>query len=855
MRRRLLVPAAALLIAAAGCEDPEGESPFDDVIEMPVDGATLRYHRGAGHLDVVDAAGDPILVHAVAAVLLDACDDGTRLATDDAGRERAEEAWMEDDALGSSHRLAITRLGQGGEPDVTWTIAGYPDGGFFTFRTDVANGTGADVVVAKASPLQVDARRGGALYLGEHPATHRILENGAYAALDFTVEVLPGDAPHDEGYMMVAPGHYEGHSVSSWNHAVQDLESDRGWVAGALTFEAQTPVANLSYNPWHEVVGDDGRVAFTFLSLEAAYLPEPKVVAPGEALASELYYAHPTEPDALTGLERYADAIATHQGLVPWHRRDPERRVPNGWNSWSGSGSTGGYGTGIDEEIILANLDVMATELRDWGVDWYQIDDGYEPIYGDWVWNEERFPHGPAWLSDQIRAAGLIPGLWMAPFTPHPDSQLVADHPDWMADKIPLGQAVVGDEILDLTHPDVQDYLDELFTTFRDDWGFEWLKLDFGYYALFGTNFEVPNTTREEAWRQSMTVIREALGDDAYFVLVGTLGTNFGIVDAGRLTLDSMPIWDWEPTVAWDHHLEQQGLKPTVRTAGRRWYFQDRTWANHPDLIFFRSNPNDDTWPPLTLQESQAFCTWVAMTGGIVKIGDRLVDLEGDHVNSLRALLPVYGHPATPRDLLHREFPERWHLRVDAPLDGYAEEYDLVTLFDWGFNVDLTSNPYEPIEDDGAATDHVVDLAAWGIDGERLAYEFWTGAFLGVVDGTLTATVPSHAGRVIALRRPTGAPQFLGWNRQITMGATVLGDVVWDEAAGALTIPFDAAAETELAPFELEIAVYAPEGHDATGATLDGAAVEGLAWDQDGRVVRVRFHPVETGPATLTLSF
>ena len=113
--------------------------------------------------------------------------------------------------------------------------------------------------------------------------------------------------------------------------------------------------------------------------------------------------------------------MSAHLGLVPWNRREGER-VPNGWNSWSGSGSTGGYGTGIDEEIILENLEVMATELRDWGMDWYQVDDGYEPMYGDWWFDPKKFPNGPAWLSQQIRDAGLRPGLWMAPFTPHPDS-------------------------------------------------------------------------------------------------------------------------------------------------------------------------------------------------------------------------------------------------------------------------------------------------------------------------------------------------------------------------------------------------------------------------------------------------
>lgn len=159
----------------------------------------------------------------------------------------------------------------------------------------------------------------------------------------------------------------------------------------------------------------------------------------------------------------------------------------------------------------------------------------------------------------------------MAPFTPSDSSQLVAEHPDWIADLTPLGELFVSeDNVLDLTHPEVLAWLDELLTTFRYEWGFDWLKLDFGYFALFGEGFAQP-MTREQAWRGAMQTIRDALGEDAFFLVVGTVGMNYGIVDAGRTTLDNMPMWQWEPGVDWDDVWEQQGAKPTTRTAARRW--------------------------------------------------------------------------------------------------------------------------------------------------------------------------------------------------------------------------------------------------------------------------------------------
>ncbi len=843
---------AGILITTIGCHEPPDPIIHDDEpVLLVVDGSRLLLDPD-GWVDIYDEAGRMVVQHGVGMVMLDDTGDGgTALATDDDG-ERSIVTGDVRDGLGDGRRTTVTKRGTDGSPDLMWAVTAYPSRGCFTFQVNVHNSTDETIHVAKASALLMDALDGGALFMGEDPSTHRILENGSHAALDFTVEILPGDAPYNDAYATVAPGDYQGHSVASWNHGVTDLAGEDHWVAGALSFESTTPVINLSYNSLLSLESDDGRAGFSFFSAEGAYLPEPRLVEPGWTQSSELFYVRPAAPDAIAGMEQYAHAVADHLDLTPFNRRGDER-VPNGWNSWAGSGSTGGYGTDINEEVILANLDVMATELRDWGIDWFQIDDGYEPYYGDWWWVEDRFPHGAAWMSQQIRDAGLRPGLWMAPFSAHADSQIVADHPDWFADKVPLGQAVVEDEILDLSNPEVQAYLHDLFTTFRYEWGFEWLKLDFGYQALFGTNLHDPYATREEAWRQSMKEIRYALGDDAFFILVGTLGTNYGIVDSGRLSLDTMPIWDWEITVDDDFTLDQQGLKPGVRAAGRRWYLQDRVWVNHPDLIFFRSNPYDETWPPLTFEESRAFCTFVALSGGIVKLGDRLVDLDGDAIKTIRTLLPIYGHPGTPLDLFEREFPEVWHQSVIEPLDGYDENYELIALFDWGKNRDLTVNPYEWIEDDGQPTTHTVDLDALGLDGNWLAYEFWTGEFLGTVSGQLTHEVPSHDSRMIALRRPLEHPRFLGWNRQITMGGTVLEQASWSGASGEFHLAFEAAAATEKAPFTYEIAIHVPAGHTFVSAT--SGQLPDLAAQQFGDVLQLTFVPAETMDVEIILEF
>ncbi len=844
-------------ICAAGfCEDGRGVR-----YDIAVDGSRLIYRNDTGRLDIFDEGGAWLLRNGVTAAWLDGTgEDGVRLASDK-NRTRTVQTLQEGDNLGTADRIRVTVEGGEGEPDLIWQISGYPDEGFYTFRVTVSNLLETDLRLAKTAPIVADGESGGGVYIGADPARHRILENGSFTLFDHYVEVRPGDVEPSGGMLAllaVAGGDHKGHSVSNWNHAVTDLDGGGSWIAGGLTFETSTPVCNLSYDPAYAVDAPDGRAGFSYFAAESAYRPAPKLVPAGTPFSSELFYVHPKQANPFDGLEEYALAVKRHLDITLWQDKAEGNRVPNGWNSWSGSGSTGGYGTNIDEDLMLANLDVMADEFRDWGIDWFQIDDGYEPAYGDWWWNEERFPHGPRWLSDKIREKGLRPGLWMAVFGIDADSQTATEHPDWVADKSTIGSVVAGDDdFLDLTNPEVQAHIRELFRTFREDWNFDWLKMDFAYHALFGDNLYDPTLTREEAYRNVAKMIREEIGEETFFLTVSVMGIHYGLVDSDRVTLDNMPVWDREPDQGEEARLEQQGFKPTIRTVARRYYLHNRIWVNHPDLILFRSNTLDDTWPRVTFNESLAFCSYVGLSGGLVKMGDRLLDMQADEINAVRKLVPVYGKGARPLDLFTREFPERWHLRVDGGTDGYDEVYDLVGLFNWGLNFDMTVSPYARVADDGEDLSFDLDLRTIGLayDKTYLAYEFWTGAFLGEVEQRLVHDVPAHSGRVIALRLKTGVPQFLGWNRHLTMGAVVLKEASWDDGTKTLTVRTDVAKPTEKAPFTFRMAFYVPEGYTFTEAAYSGAALAEHSEGQDERLLSVSFVPGETGELEFTLTF
>ncbi len=830
MARRLL----ALSLLAAGCAAPEGAG--SAACEIAVNGSVLTYVPGEGQFELRRDSGEIVLADVHAEVVLEDL-DGPVLRTDD-GRDDSARTEQGTDTLGAYQRIVVTL---GGDPTLEWHLSGYEEG-FFTFMIDVVNESDADIAVARVVPLDA-----GALYLGADPARHRVLEDGSWGLLDHFVEVVPGNVERDEGWAVVSPGAHEGSSVSNWNHAVVDLDSGATWIAGALSFEASTPVMALAASGVGEL--DAGRAPFTTLRADTAYLPAPQRLAPGDRLESELFYAHPGEPDPFTGVEHYAEAVAQALGITPWTERG--ERVPNGWNSWTGSASTGGYGQQIDEAIVLANLAVMARELRGFGMDWFQVDDGWQVKSGDWTWDTTRFPSGPEGVVAAIRDAGFRPGLWISPFTLDPASATAVAHPEWLASKTTVGTLVTGDTaILDLTNAEALAHVAGLGAAVRG-WGFEWLKSDFGYHAMFGDDFDDPSQSREQAYRAGMKALRSGLGDDAFLLGVSLMGLQWGLVDDDRLTLDNTPAWDWPPGVDADEPENQQGFKPTMRTVARRYWIHGRLWVNHPDLIMFRSNTADESWPRIRFDEARSFASFVGLSGGIVKLGDKLVDLQPAEIDVVRRLLPIDGRGARPVDLFEREFPERWHLILDGGQDGLDERWHVVGLFNLGWNLDLGTEPYTEIPDDNRERTLELDLAAVGLEGEYLAWEFWTQTYLGRVSETLAVEVPSHDARVVSLRERTGQPQFLGWNRQITMGGTLLESSTWDEASSTLALRAEVVPGTEFVPFEWHVAVYLPEGYRIGGVTTGGAEVTGLDAVQSGEVVDIRFNAVEAGTLDL----
>jgi len=447
-------------------------------------------------------------------------------------------------------------------------------------------------------------------------------------------------------------------------------------------------------------------------------------------------------------------------------------------------------------------------------MNYFLMDCGWAGLEGDWEVNRSRFPdhgsqNGVAWIMEQARERGFHTGLWISPYVADVHSRLRADHPDWFVEKNLIGSLMAPEnwELLDLTHPEVQGWLAGLMQKLKD-WGSEWIKLDFGYYFLLSEDGFQKNRTRVSGFREANRIVRETLGPDIFYLGVSIMGPHYGVVDYNRFELDTKPVWDglYEGSLEWMNQIENQGIKPSVRTIQRRYFMHERIWVNHPDLLFFRSYP-DPQYPPLTLEESRALCQLVSYSGGVIKLGERLVDMEPDAVAATRAILPNYGPSGRPLDLFRREFAEIWSL----PVPDFPEPYHTVGFFNWGRNLDLTTSPYREMAD--ADRDLEVSIRSLGLDPSRtyLGYEFWSGRFLGEFHETVRLMVPTHSARSVALREKQDRPLFLGTNRHLLGGIRVIRDLAWDEEEQCLQGVQEGATGSDLAPFSFHLAFYVPE--------------------------------------------
>jgi len=372
---------------------------------------------------------------------------------------------------------------------------------------------------------------------------------------------------------------------------------------------------------------DEGRIAFS-----AAALADGKPIAPGRTYAAEGLYIS-IGADFATALSDYASAVGERCRA----RRSGE--TPCVWRSG-----------GMDETRCLANLRRLEARKHELPVGVFLVD-GWQKAPGDPLPDKSKFPRGMKALADDIRKAGLTPGISCAPFMVDERSETAEKRPELLvagAGGAPLVVARRGKHrfhALDLTNPESLSHVAQMTSLIRRDWGYAYLAAGDLYLGGVAGARRDPTKTAAQNIRRGLEVIRQVAGEDAYIAAGDCpFGPAVGVVDGMAVGGDvrdgaSALACGWMNGLLWDNHVG--------------------------DL------------PAAGLSESQGeTAAHVAMlSGAALTLSGDLRRLSAADIDALERLFPLPTTAAVPLDLYRRKRPSVYFAAGEPPLLG---------VFNWG---------------------------------------------------------------------------------------------------------------------------------------------------------------------------
>jgi len=286
----------------------------------------------------------------------------------------------------------------------------------------------------------------------------------------------------------------------------------------------------------------------------------------------------------------------------------------SGWESWYNHYSN------INEKLIQEDLQSLGKAnniIKTFALPKtknviFQVDDGWEKAAGFWDCNKERFPSGMRNLSESISKNGYVPGLWVAPFITDYRSEFCKNHIDWIlhnkkgkiveAGFNPLWGDFVGKNqpctaysffCLDLSIPEVRQYLDILMDHIINGWGFRYLKLDFLYAGML--EGEHKNGGAAYEWYERTIAIltsrkKNDKGEDVFYLGCGMpFELSFNHFPLSRIGPDTKEDWDVPLMKALNFSGRTSAHKNLQSTLGHA-FWNESVYINDPDVVFLRNN-------------------------------------------------------------------------------------------------------------------------------------------------------------------------------------------------------------------------------------------------------------------------
>ena len=661
----LFIACVLLLVEAClGSSDPGRTAQ----VAADIEGLSVVVRPSDGTYEIQTGNGGHTVMHARVAAEI----DHKWVRSTDYPKHEISHSTFED-VLGHGKKITITSSGLTTFPDLAYTLQIYDGRAFGVIEAEVHNHTGNPATIQ--SIRSVEAVGNTIIDLAGPQNADRVLSDS-----------FSEDWPPLQIYNLgKAP---QGMHRAVGSQLIYNRESKESVFLGALTSNRFLTIIHLqtqSSSP-----DGPGIASFTVDSTgtteiqatdpesgmregPAENLIELSVPLPaGESITSErLMFAVGTDYHAQ--LENYGAVIRELH-----HSRVSTDNLL-GWWSWTA------FYAKITEGAALTNAQWLTENLKVLGYDYFHFDMGYGYARGEYTTpNASQFPGGMSDLTHRICRLGLKVGIWTAPFEVAERAWIYEHHKDWLlhnahGDPISIGKAeeVEGERlfVLDVTHPDAQEYLRQTYRTLVREWGVRYIKLDFMDNTAIEGYYHRPNTTALEAQRIGLEIIRKTVGDDVLLDKDGSPMLNpVGLVDEGRISQDTGHAF-----------LRSKEAEPGIAA---RYYMHRNFFIDDPDAFTVSRQLLEERTiqAPLTLNEAQVSIALAAVSGGMFEIGDDLPTLGGDPdrvalvKNPDLLAMAKLGRAALPLDLLtyadKDEQPSVFLLRED-------QRQSILAVFNW----------------------------------------------------------------------------------------------------------------------------------------------------------------------------
>ena len=524
----------------------------------------------------------------------------------------------------------------------------------------------------------------------------------------------------------------------------------------------------------------------------------------------------------------------------PW-KHETNKKAVSGWCSWEA------YRRDIDEKKIDGIASFMEENLKDYGLEYLQVDDGYQKMplpyraegtmkEGWMTCDENKFPGGHESIVENIRSHGFVPAIWTNANITNEDYPKA--HPEDVLWKD--GEALRGEWIEFLyscTENNLKEQVTPVFEGFRDA-GYKYVKIDAIRHLLFDGLHEavrlglMSNEEAEEKFRSYMEASKKGMSDDMYYLASwGEMHEVAGLADACRISMDANPTW--------------AGIRMQLFETARWFHTQRILFLNDPDHVCVRTKPE---W-------AKSVLSLISLSGELCMLSDTEEAYTEEKLDIIRKTLPPLttvtaetgplslDYPAYTWTKLHGFAVQSHETPVEMEDVDLQEAYDMAGVYPtmdddhpfstlWSFHLSHAGEIWCV-----AGRFATVPLKACEVGLEQLnldpnasyhAFDFWQQKYLGVVTGKIACReLDLGCCQIIGLRKVQSVPQFLASTRHVSMDAVSVKQIVW--SGDALT------ANLSGAPGMKETYYFiALEGCELQTAEAEGAVINGVS-TSDGK--------------------